>query len=188
MTMRNLFIVLFFMTGWGFTSRAQQMGNTTIQVGQKAPELELQDPQGETVKLSEINKDRIILLDFWASWCRPCRTANPRLVAFYESYKEKKFQDAKNGFTIVSVSLDRKKEPWLAAIEADKLSWPYHMCDYGGWNSAAASVYGVQFIPQAFLLGPDGTVIGKYMFAEEAIKDMVKFPEKTSGKKKKKKS
>jgi|SRR5690606_14716976 thiol-disulfide isomerase/thioredoxin len=163
---------------------AQQMGNTKIEIGQDAPELILESPEGDTLRLSEINKGRIVLLDFWASWCRPCRNANPRLVAFYKEYKDKKFVDAKKGFTIVSVSLDTKKEAWKNAIAADSLTWQYHMSDLGGWRSAAAEIYGVSFIPQAFLLGPDGKVIGKYMFAEEAIKDMAQFPEKTSRKNK----
>lgn len=162
---------------------AQQISNTRISIGQQAPELTFSNPQGETLSLSEISKGRIVLLDFWASWCRPCRSANPRLVAFYNEYKDRKFKDAKYGFTIVSVSLDRKKEDWVAAIAADKLTWPYHLSDLGGWSSQAVSIYGVEFIPQAFLIGPDGKVVGKYMFAEEAAKDMVNFSEK--GKKKK---
>ncbi|MBL7753522.1 MAG: TlpA family protein disulfide reductase [Chitinophagaceae bacterium] len=152
-----------------------QYANTKMEVGQKAPELAFENPQGQVIKLSEINKKRVVLLDFWASWCGPCRMANPALVQFYNSYSKKKYKNAKNGFTIVSVSLDRAKEPWLAAIEKDKLIWPYHMSDLGGWQSKAAAEYGVQYIPQAFLIDGNGVIIGKYNRAEECVKDLDKL-------------
>lgn len=149
--------------------------NYTIKVGQKAPELKFKNPKGEVLELSKINKDRIVLIDFWASWCRPCRAANPRLVAMYNNYKDKSFKSAKKGFTVVSVSLDQNKDSWIKAINDDKLSWEYHMSDLGSWNSKAAELYGVQFIPQAFLVGADGTIIGMYSSAEEAASELEKM-------------
>lgn len=146
-----------------------------MQIGQKAPELAFSSPDGKTLKLSEINKGRVVLLDFWASWCGPCRRSSPALVALYEKYKDQKFNGAKNGFTIVSVSLDQHKEAWLKAIEDDKYVWPYHMSDLGAWQSKPADIYGVQFIPQAFLLSPDGKIIGKYMFADQADGELKKL-------------
>ncbi len=154
---------------------AQVPENTTIQIGQKAPELKFPDPEGKTLELSKIAKDRVVLVDFWASWCRPCRTANPRLVDLYNRYKDKSFKSAKKGFTILSVSLDKAKAPWIKAIQDDKLTWEYHMSDLGGWESKTAQIYGVQYVPQAFLLGPDGKVLGKYMFAEQAEADLQKL-------------
>lgn len=172
-----------------FAATAQNMENTAIAVGQKAPELKFPNPYGKQYSLTEITKGRIVLLDFWASWCRPCRNANPRLVALYEEMKDRKFSAAPKGFTIVSVSLDEKKEAWIKAIENDKLSWEYHLSDLGGWGSEAAKAYGIQFIPQAFLIGADGKVLGKYMFAEEAKADIEKYgnkaPQKAAKKKKK---
>lgn len=151
-----------------------QYENSKIAVGQKAPNLIFKGPDDKEINLSEINKKRYILLDFWASWCRPCRNANPRLVALYKEYSEKKFKDAKKGFEIVSVSLDQDKDNWVNAIAKDSLYWPYHMSDLGGWRSKPAVAYGVNFIPQAFLISPDGNIIGKYQFAEQAEADLQK--------------
>ncbi len=169
-------ILLLFIAIIGSLSITQaQHANSKIKVGSEAPELVFKNPDGEEIKLSEINNKRIILLDFWASWCGPCRYANPKLVKLYDDYKDKKFKNAKKGFTIVSVSLDKQKNRWTTAIEKDKLAWPYHMSDLGGWQSKPAEIYGVRFIPQAFLIGPDGKIIAKYQFAEQAAEDLKKM-------------
>lgn len=156
-------------------SASAQYENTTIQVGQKAPELKFDDPNGKKLALSEINKGRFILLDFWASWCGPCRRANPELVKLYHDFKNKKLKQAKNGFTVVSVSLDKAKEAWTQAIQADKLEWPYHMSDLLAWNSKAAEIYGVQYVPQAFLIGPDGKILHKFQYGEDQAAVLNKF-------------
>ena len=152
-----------------------QYENTKMKVGQKAPDLSFSDPDGKPMKLSEINKGRVILLDFWASWCGPCRRANPEVVALYKKYSTRKFPKAKKGFTVVSVSLDQKKEAWIQAIKNDGLIWPYHMSDLGGWSSQAAKIYGLEFIPQSFLLDEKGNIIGKYTQIEEIEKDIEKL-------------
>jgi thiol-disulfide isomerase/thioredoxin len=154
-----------------------QYENTKIHLGQKAPELAYNSPDGKALKLSEINKGRYILLDFWASWCGPCRASNPGLVKMYKEYSAKKFKDAKNGFTVVSFSLDMQKERWTAAIQKDGLEWPYHMSDLvpQQWGSAACNIYGLQYIPQAFLIDPSGKIVGKYMRSEEAESDIKKY-------------
>jgi len=156
------------------TAQAQYK-NTKIEIGQQAPELSFPNPQDKVISLSQASKGKYVLLDFWASWCGPCRRANPSLVAFYQKYKSEKFKDAPNGFTVFSVSLDRNKEAWVNAIQTDKLEWPYHVSDLKAWKSEAADIYGVAFVPQAFLIGPDGKIIGKYMTAEEAVQDIEKY-------------
>jgi len=152
-----------------------QYTNTKMEVGQKAPDLEYANPEGQIMKLSEINSKRVILLDFWASWCGPCRMANPGLVEFYKKYSAKKFKNAKKGFSIVSVSLDKDKQPWIDAIKKDNLIWPYHISDLGGWQSKPAADYGVMFVPQCFLIDANGVIIGKYNRAEECIGDLEKM-------------
>ena len=158
-----------------FTYNADaQYQNTKIKVGEAAPELAFENPEGDTIRLSELNDKRIVLIDFWASWCGPCRRANPRLVKMYHEYKDQKFEDAKKGFTILSVSLDKDKNKWKAAIAKDSLTWEYHISDLGGWQSKPAQDYGVQYIPQAVLVGPDGKIIAHYNSAEQAATELKK--------------
>lgn len=124
-----------------------------VKVGQVAPDIALPSPEGKTYKLSDL-RGKVVLVDFWASWCGPCRRNNPHLVSVYNKYKDK-------GFTVYSVSLDRQgqEEKWAQAIEADKLTWPYHVSDLQFWNSAPAAVYGVRAIPATFLLDKDGKIV-----------------------------
>jgi thiol-disulfide isomerase/thioredoxin len=148
---------------------------TKVQPGDKAPDLAFNNPEGKLLRLSEINKGRYVLLDFWASWCRPCRGANPGLVKLYKEYSAKKFKNAKNGFTVVSVSLDQEKTRWVQAMTVDGLNWPFHMSDLAGWQSKAAEIYGIQSIPQCLLIGPDGKIINQYQIAEQAVNDLNRF-------------
>jgi thiol-disulfide isomerase/thioredoxin len=175
--MKKLFTTLALTLGIIATVNAQYE-NTKMKIGQKAPDLAFNSPEGKKIVLSEINKGRYVLLDFWASWCGPCRHANPGLVKLYQEYSTKKFKNARNGFTVVSVSMDKDKDKWIGAIKQDNLIWPYHMSDLVDWNTgncATANTYGVQYIPQAFLIGPDGKIIGKYGAAEGAEGDIKRF-------------
>lgn len=132
---------------------------TGVNVGDIAPDLEFKNPDGKMVKLSSL-RGNIVLVDFWASWCGPCRRENPNVVAAYNKYSQAKFKDAK-GFKIYSVSLDKSKDAWVGAIAQDNLSWPDHVSDLGGWASQPAQIYGIRSIPQSFLLDKNGVIIAQ---------------------------
>ena len=121
-------------------------------VGVVAPEIHLPNPDGEIVKLSSL-KGSVVLVDFWAQWCKPCRMENPNVVKAFNRYKDK-------GFTVYGVSLDRTKEKWVQAIEEDGLTWT-HVSDLQYFNSVAAQTYGVASIPFSILLDRDGKIIAK---------------------------
>lgn len=131
---------------------------TATSVGAIAPDLAFPDPDGNIRKLSDL-RGKVVLLDFWASWCRPCRGENPHVVAMYHKYHDK-------GFEVFSVSLDRDKESWKRAIAADGLVWPNHVSDLKYWSSEAARTYGVSSIPSTFLLDQNGRIIAKNLRGE----------------------
>lgn len=120
--------------------------------GNPAPEISLQTPDGKVVTLTSF-KGKYVLVDFWASWCGPCRKENPNVVAAYNKFKDK-------NFTILGVSLDEEKEKWIEAINKDGLIWT-HVSDLKGWESVAARIYSVQSIPANFLVDPQGMIIAK---------------------------
>lgn len=130
-----------------------------IAIGTKAPELAYKNPNGEVMKLSDL-KGKVVLIDFWASWCRPCRYENPHVVKAYEHYKDKKFINGKS-FTVFSYSLDKNPGAWKAAIEQDKLTWEYHVSDLKGWGSEGAEKYSVSSIPSNFLIDGKGNILAK---------------------------
>ena len=127
--------------------------------GTMAPEINLPTPQGPKLALSSL-RGKYVLIDFWASWCGPCRQENPNVVKAYNQFKDKG-----KGFTIYSVSLDQDKAKWEKAIASDGLTW-HHVSDLASWNSVAGAAYGVKAIPQSFLLDPQGRIIAKNLRGE----------------------
>lgn len=127
-------------------------------VGTKATELNYKDPNGKEISLSSL-KGNFVLIDFWASWCGPCRRANPGVVALYKEYQNRKWVKGVTGFTVYSVSLDQNEANWKQAIVQDGLVWKNHVSDLKGWSSEGAAKYGVRSIPQTVLLDESGYVI-----------------------------
>lgn len=154
--------------------KAQPSGNVEgTNVGNLAPDLKFKDPEGNIRDLNSL-RGNIVLVDFWASWCGPCRGENPNVVATYNKYKDLKFKGAK-GFKIFSVSLDNNSSAWTNAIKADGLIWPDHVSDLRGWQSAAAAMYGVNSIPTNFLLDSKGVIIAKGLRGEALGEELSKL-------------
>ncbi len=145
---------------------AQQMSAQMVQMkaqqdmasGKPAPNIELPNPDGKLMKLSSL-KGKVVLIDFWASWCRPCRMENPNVVKAYNQYKDK-------GFAVYSVSLDNDKAKWIDAIKQDGLIWSNHVSELKGWNSLISKEYGVVSIPKTFLLDKEGNIVASNLRGE----------------------
>ena len=131
------------------------------EVGKPYIDFTLDNTDGQAVNISSIIKNnKLVMIDFWASWCPDCRVENPNVVATYNEFKDK-------GLEIISVSLDTDKTAWLEGIKEDNLYWENHLSDLKGWNCAPASEYGVAFIPQNFLVNSDGIIVAKNLDGEK---------------------
>lgn len=158
-----------------------------IQVGMPAPDISMEGPDGKTYSLSDL-KGKVVLLDFWASWCGPCRRANPHVVEVYHKYKDKGFtvfsvsldgldertkQRLGNNPDVIQTNLDRSKQRWLDAIEKDGLAWKYHVSELAKWDTQAARAYGVTGIPRTYLIDRDGKIAAinpRYNLEETLVK------------------
>ncbi len=130
-----------------------------VAIGEKYTDFGLNTLEGETLKVSDVHNGNVLLIDFWASWCGPCRRANPELVEIYNEYHDK-------GFEILGVSLDRDSASWVQAIADDNLTWK-HISDLKYWNSEGAELYGVPAIPHAVLIDREGIITAKKLHGEE---------------------
>lgn len=155
--MKKLLFLLFIL--FAFTEISAQ-----VKKGKPAPEISLKDISGQTVSLSSF-KGKVVLIDFWASWCMPCRKNNPKLVALYEKFKGE-------GFEILGVSIDKDNADWKTAIEKDRLSWT-QVVDNAGWNAQSTIDYGVEGIPASFLVDQEGIIRGVDLEGKE-LESMIK--------------
>ena len=140
-----------------------------VQAGQPIIDFTQNDPDGNPITLSEIAQGKLLLVDFWASWCPDCRKENPNVVAAYQKYHEQ-------GFDVLGVSFDTNKEAWLAAIEKDGLTWT-QVSDLQGWNNAAGTLYAISFIPQNALI-KDGVIVARNLEGEELMDEIARQFEK----------
>lgn len=135
-----------------------------LKVGEKAPDFSVQDQNGKTIQLSNYH-GKVVLVEFWASWCGYCKLLNDELVDVYKAYKS-------HGFEIISISIDTKPEDWKNAIASDQLIWPLHANEPKGWNSPLVSLYGVDGLPSTFLINENGVIVGIDLYVGQIKKKL----------------
>ncbi len=164
-------VLLVVILAWYLTGRSGQYinapdalevtptNNTGNRIGDTAPDIELITPEGEVVALSSL-RGSLVMLDFWASWCGPCRAGNPSKVEAWNQFRDKEFVNGE-GFRLFSVSLDTNRDAWKKGIQDDNLDWNHHVSDLLGWDSEAAALYQVRSIPASWLIDGNGMIVAR---------------------------
>ncbi|MEN0050782.1 MAG: TlpA disulfide reductase family protein [Bacteroidota bacterium] len=153
---RGLILLLLGIVGF-YVGRKIYFKPNVIQ-GDRAPNFTAQTMDNQTLELETL-KGNYVLLDFWGSWCGPCRKESPDLVQLYKKYHGQAFEDGQN-FEIVSVGVEKDRSRWLSAIKRDQLDWQYHVSDFQEFDNEIAKLYGIRSIPSKFLINPKGIIIG----------------------------
>ena len=168
--MRNLvYIVLVFSFSFIQNLAGQNVGT---EIGDKAPEIRLPSPGGDTIALSSL-KGKLVLIDFWATWCAPCVKEQPELARLYKKYKNVEFTNGK-GFEIYGVSMDSKKENWQGIIDKNAISW-VQVSDLRFWSSPVAKLYNLQEIPYNLLIDGKGIILAKNLHGKELDQALARF-------------
>lgn len=165
--MKLIYTILVVVIGWSFTN------SSSINIGDTAPEIALPGTQGDTLRLSDL-KGKVVLINFWASWCRPCRVNNHLYKKVYAKYKDSLFTIGE-GFEIYSVSMDHDAAQWKAAISNDKINWTSHVSDLLAWESPVANAYGVGSLPFNCIIDGNGLVVGKNIHRSELENFLISF-------------
>lgn len=146
--------------------------------GDLLPDIDLPGVDGEHIKLSSL-RGQMVFVDFWASWCKPCRKENPEIRKAYLAYKDEEFDNGE-GFTVYSVSLDKSREAWEKAVSKDGLVWKYHVSDLKGWKNEAAVRFGISSLPMSYLIDGDGRVVAVNPRGNKLEKELKKSRKSTS--------